>query len=145
MSNPNPGPPNPDPLDITSAMDSLAELSASAEFLDLLKEIGNTSDADRPAVAARLATVAELERRGIQVPTETRLTLRYFEERPNESAASVVTDVVEPVVEDEPIMTADERGLPEPETLASDWTVCGTTGYITETGLLVCTSIGKKL
>jgi hypothetical protein len=42
-------PPNPDPLDITSAMDSLAELSASTKFLDLLKEIGNSGRRQRTA------------------------------------------------------------------------------------------------
>jgi hypothetical protein len=148
MSNPRPpipGPANPDPLDITNALDSLAELSASAEFLDLLKEIGNASDAERPAVAARLATVAELKRRGLPVTEETRLTLRYFEDRPGESPTSVITDIVEPVVEDEPIMPADESEELQTEELAGDWTVCGTTGYFTETGLLVCTSLGKKL
>jgi hypothetical protein len=147
----NPGPANPDPLDLTNSLDSLAELSASAAFLDLLKEIGNSAEADRPAVAARLATVAELERRGLPVTADNRLTLRYFEDRPGGTSAVIATDAPEPAVA-EPPAPSDEAGSGAeigeaeilPETLASDWTVCATTGYI-QGGVLVCSSIGKKL
>lgn len=121
----------PDPLALSEEFDTLSKLASTKEFLGLLNDIRVASESDRPEVAKRLVTLTELANRGVQIPASMRLTLRYFEERPDKTVSAALTDTNEPP--------------PPPEQLArGGWTVCATTGASTG-GVISCASIGRLL
>jgi hypothetical protein len=136
----------PDPLAMNDELDTLAKLASSQEFLGLVKDIRDASESDRPAVAKQLATISELAKRGVQVPPEMRLTLRYFEERPDKTVTAVVTDTnvlpAGPQLGSSPTGPVATSPSPPPPLVAGGWTVCATTGASTG-GVISCASIGK--
>ncbi len=138
----------PDPLAMKDELDTLSKLASTPEFLGLVKDIGDANDANRPAVAKELATINELAKRGVKVPPEMRLTLRYFEERPDKSVTAVVTDTnvlppTPPMAPPSPSGPLAASPAPLPHgVIASGWTVCATTGANTG-GVISCASIGK--
>lgn len=135
--------PTPDPLAMSEEFETLSQLASSKEFLELLQDIGDASESERLEAAKRLATIDELKTRGVKVPPEMRLTLRYFEERPG-NTVNAVTDTNEPAAPPEsPVApVSPEPGAP---IAGSGWTVCATTGYISEGGVLVCSSMGRQM
>lgn len=143
---PVPGQPRPDPQQMSTELDALGKLASAPAFLDLLQEISDAPEDQRDETARRLATVDELKRRGLPVTDANRLTLRYFEERPNEPLRGAVTDAphdegpADPGLPPGVILADDDEGG---DALFKDWTICATTGYINGT-ILVCSSVGTK-
>jgi hypothetical protein len=142
-NDPIPGPPNPDPLQMSQEIDALGKLASAPAFLELLKEISNAPEDERLEVAGRLATVDELKRRGLPVTDANRLTLRYFEERPDQPMRGAVTDAPH---DEGPADSGLPPGviLADEELAAKDWTICATTGT-NQGGIIVCSSLGKLL
>ena len=130
--------PTPDPLAMSEEFDTLSKLASTKEFLGVVQDIRDASESERSGVAKRLATISELTKRGVKVPPEMRLTLRYFEERPDKTVSATVTDTNVPAA---PLESSGASGTP---IASSGWTVCATTGAITG-GVISCASIGKAV
>jgi hypothetical protein len=65
--------------DLSSHAATLAAITAHPAFLEMLSEIEAQPEGQRMAKAEQLASVSELQRRGVPVPPGLRLTTRYFE------------------------------------------------------------------
>jgi hypothetical protein len=72
--------------------DQLARIVSHPGFTELVKEIEEAPDGDRMAAAQRLATVQELERRGVEAPEGLRITTRYFEDPDSQLRGDIATD-----------------------------------------------------
>lgn len=84
--------------EILRQINEIAAVTSNPQFIAMVREIEQAPDKERLQVARRLATVKELRARGVPVPDDLRLTLRYFEPRPDGSLANeVVTEHASPL------------------------------------------------
>lgn len=73
------GTPRELPRAVEEQITDLSKVVSHPQFIALLTEIEEAPEEERVDVASRLASVAELEARGIPIPQNMRLTTRWFE------------------------------------------------------------------
>jgi hypothetical protein len=70
----------PDPAAVDAAMNSLIPVVTHQGFLDLLREIEEAPPKEKTEVASRLASVDALRARGVAIPEDFRVSMRWFED-----------------------------------------------------------------
>lgn len=110
--------------ELREKIETLSRIASEPAFLEILAEIESAPEAERLAVATRLARLQTLGRRGLNVPAGTRLTTRYFEA----PQAATRGDV-----------RIDAAGIVDRAEEAAAPTVCVSVGYI------VCVTVGDTV
>jgi hypothetical protein len=115
------------PPEVQRQIEELASVASHPQFVALVNEIEEAPEEQRAEVASRLASLPELESRGIPIPQGMRLTTRWFEklELDRGTGERLLAD-----------STVDRRLGPPGE---DQLTVCGSVGYI------VCGSVGGDI
>jgi hypothetical protein len=117
------------PSEVQQQIDDLAQVVRHPQFSALIMEIQGTPEEERAETASRLASISELEERGIPIPQGLRITTRWFE-KPELERGQGERLLAE--------ATVDRRRTTPPEG-SEELTVCGSVGYI------VCGSVGGEL
>ena len=73
------GAPRELPSEVREQLADLAQVVSNPQFTAIINEIEQAPEAERVDTASRLASVAELEARGIPIPQGMRVTTRWFE------------------------------------------------------------------
>lgn len=105
-----------------SQIDELSKVVRHPGFQQMMHDIEEAPASQRPQVAQRLATRQALSKRGVPLPDDFRITLRWFEDA--DGANTLAESVLPPAM-----------GRRPSETLARP-TICASVGFI------VCASIG---
>ena len=69
-----------DPVAVDAAMSSLIDVVSHRGFLDLLREIEEAPLKKKVEVATRMASVDVLRARGVAIPEDFRVSMRWFED-----------------------------------------------------------------
>jgi hypothetical protein len=87
-----PRPEAPPRREIEEQTRRLNQVWTHPRFIELIQDLEETPENERPEVARRLVTRDELDRRGIPIPPGVRITTRWFEDPRAQTLESPLVD-----------------------------------------------------